>query len=415
MIQKIRRYFAAIILIGAPLLSLAAPGVAHASGGGTFTWSGGSGAGGNWSTPGNWVGGVAPQSGDVGDTVIIDNTQNFTSESIDNIATLSLTSLQFTNDSSGHVPVIVVLNDPLTVTGNITQAASDTATNNVITDNGLTETLTIGGNVAVTSSPGGLALGQSIADSIAITSGDTLSFADNGTGIVSILDNITNVSGSGTVTYNGAHTTYQLNGANTYTGTTNIQATGVAGVEVMDTNPFGTSTVNIANSSGLLNFYSGLSTLANTINVTGSSSTSPPAAIQFSATLSSGTFTLPGVVLAENSQFVNNASPSVTVDLTGITANGFCLEYSGANGTATDEATNTFTNGPTKCNPAPSNSGGGSSGSSGSSSSTTAAAPTSPDTGLAQVAAHPLETLAVSTVSAILILGIALRLKPTRR
>jgi len=415
MLQKARSYLAAAILIVAPLLSLAAPGVAHASGGGTFTWSGGSGAGGNWSTPGNWVGGVAPQSGDVGDTVIIDNTQNFTSESIDNIATLSLTSLQFTNDSAGDVPVIVVLNDPLTVTGNITQASSDTGTNNVITNNGSTETLTIAGNVPVTSSPGGLTLGQTIADNIAITSGDTLSFIDNGAGIVSIFDNITNVSGAGVVTYNGSHTTYQLSGANTYAGTTNIQATGAAGVEVLNTDPFGTSTVNITTSNGLLNFFSGISTLTNTINVTGSSSSTPNPSIQFSSSMSSGTFTLPGVVLAENSQFVNNASPSLTVNLAGITDNGFCLEYSGANGTATDPATNSFTNGPTKCNAAPSNSGGGSGGGSGSSSSTPAAALKAPDTGLAQVAAHPAETLAVSTVSAIMILGIALRLKPTKR
>ncbi len=415
MLQKARRYLAAAILIVAPLVSLAAPGVAHASGGGTFTWSGGSGAGGNWSTPGNWVGGVAPQSGDVGDTVIIDNTQNFTSESIDNIATLSLTSLQFTNDSAGDVPVIVVLNDPLTVTGNITQASSDTGTNNVITNNGSAETLTIGGNVPVTSSAGGLTLGQTIADNIAITSGDTLSFVDNGTGIVSIFDNITNVSGTGTVTYNGSHTTYQLSGANTYAGTTNIQATGAAGVEVLNTDPFGTSTVDIAN-NGLVNFFSGISTLTNTINVTGSSSSTPSASIQFNNTMSSGTFTLSGVVLAENSQFVNNASPGLTVNLAGITANSFCLEYSGSNGTATDPATNTFTNGPTKCSAAPSNSGGGSGGSGGgSSSSSPAATLKAPDTGLAQVAAHPAETLAISTVSAIMILGIAIRLKPTKR
>jgi hypothetical protein len=414
MIHKIRRYFAAAILIVAPLASLAAPGVAHASGGGTFTWSGGSGAGGNWSTPGNWVGGVAPQSGDTNDTVIIDNTQNFTSESIDNIATLSLTSLQFTNDSAGNTPVIVVLNDPLSITGNITQAASDTGTNNVITNNGSAEILTIAGNVPVTSSPGGLTLGQTIADNIAITSGDTLSFVDNGTGIVSIFDNLTNVSGSGTVTYNGGHTTYQLSGTNTYSGTTNIQATAAAGVEVLNTDPFGTSTVHITTSNGLINFFSGISTLTNTINITGSSSSTPNPSIQFANTMSPGTFTLSGVVLAENSQFVNNASPSLTVDLTGITDNGFCLEYSGANGTATDPITNTFTNGPTKCNAAPSSPGGGSGGAAPSSSSQ-ATTLKAPDTGLAPVAAHPLQTLAVSTVAAAIILGIALRLKPTKR
>jgi hypothetical protein len=406
MIQKGRRYFAAAILIVAPLLSLVAPGVAHASGGGTFTWSGDSGTGGNWSTPGNWLLGAAPQSGDVGDTIIIDNSQNFTSESIDDIASLSLTSLQFENNSGGDAVVTVILNDPLSITGDITQAGSDTGTNDVITNNGLTETLTVGGNVTVTSSAGGLTLGQSIADNVAITSGDTLSFTDNAAGIVSILDNITSVSGSGTVTYNGAHTTYELSGANTYAGTTNVQATGAAGVEVLNTDPFGTSTVDIANDNGLLNFFSGISTLTNTINVTGSSSSTPNPSIQFNDTMSAGTFTLPNVVLAANSQFVNNASPGLTVNLAGITANGFCLEYSGANGTATDEATNTFTNGPTECSPSPGGSGG---------TSPSTPAPTAPDTGLALVAAHPAQTLAVSTVAATMILGIALGLKPTKR
>lgn len=410
MIQKFRRYLAAIILIVAPLLSLAAPGVAHASGGGTFTWSGGSGSGGDWSLPLNWLGGAAPQPGDVGDTVIIDNSQNFGSTPVDNISSLSLTSLEFENNSSGNAPITIDLDDPLTITGSINQESSDTGTSDIITDNGSAETITIGGNVAVTSSAGGLTLGQSRADNLAITSGDSLSFNDGGSAnVLAIVDDITNVSGSGTVTYNGANTTYELSGDNTYVGTTNIEDTGSAGVEVLASDPFGTSTVDIANDGGYINFFSGISSLANTVNVTGSASTTPDPSIQFNDTMSSGTFTLPAVVLDGNSQFVNDASPGLSVNLTGITSNGYCLEYSGANGTATTETTNTFTNGPTECGASSSSSGSSSSG------STTTAAPTAPDTGLALVAAHPAETLVLTLAATTSILGIAFRLKSIKR
>ena len=118
MIKHIRALVFSLVLIIAPLSTLLTPAVAHAQGGGTFVWVGGSGE--DWDTPANWQGGNAPQTGDTGDTIVINNAVASASGSIDNIAgPLSITNLEFENDSSGSA-VSIELDDPLTITGSIT-------------------------------------------------------------------------------------------------------------------------------------------------------------------------------------------------------------------------------------------------------------------------------------------------------
>jgi hypothetical protein len=80
----------------------------------TWHWNGPAG-GGNWSDPGNWK----ENNGNVpvnGDTVIFDNTTS--NDSTDNIANLSLASLQLTSDYGGYV----LLKTDLGVTGNVSIA-----------------------------------------------------------------------------------------------------------------------------------------------------------------------------------------------------------------------------------------------------------------------------------------------------
>ncbi|HUY85231.1 MAG TPA: hypothetical protein VMU97_01820 [Candidatus Dormibacteraeota bacterium] len=393
MIGKLRRLSVALLLVIAPLTSFIVPGVAHAAVGGTFTWSG-AGADGNWSTAGNWVGGTAPVSGDVGDTIIINNAATFTNGSTDNLATLSLASLQFENN--GGLAQTVTLANPLTITGSITQAASTTTTEDIIRNNGTAQTITLGGDVAVTSSDGGLTIGFNTADNIALAS-HTLTFTNpSATADVIIQDNIT---GSGSVVYNGDQ--FSLDGTNTYSGTTTITAGAVAN-NTSGNNAFGTSSISIASSGGLTFGYSSTTTISNPITIAGTTNGSPTTSLTFSTLTSGVTINAPAITLNGDTRFDNNGILSgLTVNLAGITTNGFCIEYLGDNPDYSNPAANGFTNAPTGCIvPA--------------STSSTTAAPGAPNTGLALMAAHPLASLAATTTAALTILVIARRLRPVK-
>lgn len=405
-IQKLRGIFVAIVLVVAPLMSLAVPGVAHASGGGTFTWNGDSGLGGNWSTPDNWAGGVAPQSGDVGDTIIIDNSANFNSDSIDNISTLSLTSLQFENNSSGFTPNTVRLEDPLTITGNITQEPSDTGTLDTIANNGTAETLTIGAHVSIID-PAGLTLGSGVNPDTIALGGNTLTFTDTGSG--STEDIYDNITGSGTINYNGSSTDYNLFGDNTYSGATNVNVTSNP-ITTNNDDAFGTSTLTIGANSEVSFDYDTTTTLTNPIILTGTGSGTPATSLDFETLGTGVTIAVPNITLNGETALSNGGTSStLTVNLAGITTNGYCVDYIGYGGTATDGPSNGFINGPMVCAPS-SSSGGGSSSSSGSSGGSTTtntpAAPKAPDTGLAAVRANPLVTVLVTvmTVATLLII-----------
>ena len=411
MSKKMRQIFLALVLTLAPLTSVLVPGVAHASGG-TFTWSGG-GSDGNWSTSGNWAGGTAPQSGDVGDNIIIDNSASFTHTSIDDIASLSLASLVFENDSGAGNPTIV-LSNPLTVTGPITQQSSDTTTADIIEGSGTPQAITLGANVTVTDTAGITFGGIGLTDSIALGS-NTLTFTDGGTGgIVALYDNIT---GSGTVNFNGSATSYEIFNNDTYSGATNVNVTNNP-VTTNNNNAFGTSTITVGANSEISFDYDSNATLSNPIVVTGVSSGTTPTSLDFETTGSSVTIAVPSITLNGKTQFNNGGflGNGLTVDLSGITTNGNCINYIGG-GSGNSDSANGFANGPTDCTDAPAPAGsGGSGGSSGSSTTNPAksSAPKTPDTGLAAIKANPLATTIVTLLSVATLVVLARRVSTTK-
>ena len=78
--------------------------------------------------------------------------------------------------------------------------------------------MTINGAVTVTSTAG-LTFGNGTPDSIQFANSGTNSLTFNDTGISNIVtlnDDITNNGGTGTVSYDGTSTNYQVSGDNTY-------------------------------------------------------------------------------------------------------------------------------------------------------------------------------------------------------
>lgn len=107
------------VLAVVPLIAVAflAPMRAHASG--PVTWNGNAAPDTNWSTAGNWVGGVAPTNGD---DVVFPASATSNPFSTDDIAGLSLHSITFQADQFHVNPDGG--NDPLTVTSTIADTSS---------------------------------------------------------------------------------------------------------------------------------------------------------------------------------------------------------------------------------------------------------------------------------------------------
>lgn len=394
MIKRLRKLVPAAVLALTPVLTFLAPGIANAA---TITWTGG-GTDGNWSTTANWSGGVIPASGD---TVVIDNAATFTNGSDDDIANLNLAGLTFINDASGGT-LNVTMSQPLTISGPITQDSTVTTTTDSIGTSGGGGTLTLGSNVTVTSSGGGLTLGAD-GDTLDLGS-NTLTFTDDGThGSIVAVD--ANITGSGSVVFNGPVTDYQLWGTNTYSGTTHVIATDLPVDNANNTNAFGTSAITIENGGSVSFTYAADTTISNPITVTGTASGSPVTSLNFGSTVAGVTLTVPNVTLNGSTRFANDnaAGTTLTVNLAGIQANGHCVEYLGYGNDATNGPANGFTNGPTGCIlQAPVG-------------NTQANTPKTPDTGFALAAAHPVETLALTVLGAAIIGGAAYKLRATSR
>lgn len=310
----------------------------------TKTWTGG-GVDGNWSTTANWQGGVAPVNGD---SIVIDNSATFTNGSTDDIAALSLNTITFTNNAASS-PVAIFLGQNLTVTTAITQAVSDTTTEDQIADDGSARTITIGGTVTVTASPGGLSIGSS-GDTLAIGS-NSLTFTDQGGNTADITAIDANMTGTGAaVVYNGAATDYQLSGANTYTGTTHVIATDLPIDNTNNNNAFGTSAITVETGGSVTFTFNSNTTISNAITVSGTTNGSPVVSLGFGTATPSTTFTVPNITLNGSTRFSNQAATpgNLTVNLAGITANGNCIEYIGP-ASADNGPANGFTNGPAGC------------------------------------------------------------------
>ena len=145
------------------------------------------------------------------------------------------------------------------------------------------------------------------------------------------------ISGNGTVEFNGAYGSPHLDGNNTYSGTTNLIATGsrVKGVIGNFVDMFGTSVVNISGATAAASFVfvsspSGLS-VGNTINITGGQADDLWGALQFYCTdaFCSGTLNVPNIRLLGNTSFEQwgYKDRGFVVNLAGIVANGRCVEY----------------------------------------------------------------------------------------
>ena len=333
----------ALVTIFVPLASLGIVGSASAA---TQTWSG-NGADGNWSTVGNWVSGVAPVNGD---DVVIDNSAKFTNGSKDDIALLtSINSLKFINNSSSGGPV-VSFGHNITITAGITQDATVTNTANAIQDNGSSVVITLGANAIITSGGGGLTLGT-IGQSDSLVMGNNLTFTDNGGTTANITAIYIPISGNGTVTFNGGSTDYQLHGANTYSGTTIVQATNlpIAADGTAANDAFGTSAITIGNGGAIDFQYNGNATINNAITITGTANGSPVTSLGFGSTANPTTLTVPKITLNGSTRIANdNSSGQLTVNLAGITSNGYCIEYLGGS-SYSDGPGNGFTNGPAGC------------------------------------------------------------------
>lgn len=352
---KMRKLIVSIILALTPLSPLLISGIAHAA---TDTWTGG-GSNGNWSTAANWSGGVAPVNGD---SVVINNAANFSNGSIIDTA-LTLNSITFTGDASGGV-VDITLGAGLTINSAITQDTTVTNTEDTIKNAGTGQTITLGGNVTITSNSGGssstnsspLTLGDiaGTPDTINLN-GNTLTFTNTGgANYVSIGDAIT---GAGTVTYDGT-SNYQLSNANsTYSGTTNVNT--MVGEFTANDNGFGSSTINVL-ASGEVSFDNTSSgTISNPIVITGLANGTPNiTSLDFSEGLGTNnviSLNVPNITLNGSTRFyngsaiVNNANDE-TVNLLGIKSNGFCIEYLGANPAESNNGpANGFINGPAGC------------------------------------------------------------------
>lgn len=359
----------------------------------TKTWSNTDCSGGspncNWSDVNNWIGGVVPATGD---DIVFDNSTLIPANSPTNdINGLTVNSLSFINAGSGANTIVLgsgLFGGDLTVTSAIFQASSAT------TANLIKGTLKLGGNVTVTGNGNNLTLGSSSAgqaDDIIQLNNHTLNLVDvivlGSTPKVTINDVIT---GSGTVTYNGAHTQFVINGVNTYSGTTNVTASSSwIGADVAGQQPFGTSSIVVSSAAGIKFLYASNVTINNPIQLTGGTATSGlPISIYFSDSIASAiVYTIPNITLNGNVRLSNDAL--VSVNLSGITTNSHCIEYL----TAGVISNTPYTGGPSICvTPV-----------------VTIKAPKAPNTGIGLVSVKPLGVI-LSTLAAAIVLIVTVRL-----
>jgi hypothetical protein len=328
---------------------------------GTATWTGTSCALASpatdcfWSTAGNWVNGVVPNSS-TASNVIFPNSILAGSPSqvpVDDINGLTIDSITFTGN--GVNQGVVWLQQDITITSAIGQDATvQSTTNALINHGGAAHAITLGGNVTVTRSTGlSIGGGSGQADTLALA-GHTLLFND-GTAAVSGLDAYVAVgsiiTGAGVVTFDAPLTDFQLIN-NTYSGTTNAvhSSLPISSIdETINTTPFGTSSIIVWPGSAILFSTISTSTISNPIAITGSSTPSQITSINFmcstnNANCAGTTLSVPNITLNGITRLAQDSGTNMIINLAGITTNGNCLEY--LDGTSTGTS---FINGPAFC------------------------------------------------------------------
>jgi len=164
----------------------------------------------------------------------------------------------------------------------------------------------------------------------------------NGVGVIEAAHDQLCITGNGTVEFNvptNLSADVYLHGANDYSGTTNVIASGgwVKGVRGNSISMFGTSTVNVTGEGAAVSydFYNnalGGKTIGNVFNVQGGQSDDLWGTLQFYCNMTNcegGVLKVPNIKLLGNTAleqmgFKNNG---FVVDLAGIQANGHCVEY----------------------------------------------------------------------------------------
>lgn len=342
---------AALLTLGFSSIAGLFIGVGHASAA-TITWSGGDcpATNCNWSNTNNWVGGVAPVSGD---SVVINASSSTpdaaesTDMDIPGLTLAGITTSGYSNASGTPYTMDIVLGQDLTLSGPVTHTLAtaaapsgwNKATELVI---GNANVLTISGTVTM--------LNTHLSTTTLNLGGGTLNYTYDNTGIYTTTLSIEpQITGNGTLTIDvPTSQAFFMNDTNNYTGTTNLTSLDYTDSLGDNTKIFGTSTINISSKARILLAPSlTTATISNTINVT------PPTVtgtfltnqIEFWSQSGATTFTAPNIHLLGNARFgVNQTNGAVTVNLAGITANGHCVQYGDNN----SEAAN-FQNGPASC------------------------------------------------------------------
>lgn len=387
---NVRRIIAGAVIAFAPLVTVLAPGVAHAA---TKTWIGG-GSDTNWSTTANWQGGVAPVSGDA---VVIDLAATNGIASVDDISGLSLAGLTVIHNApSGGVSGDVFLNTNLTLTGPVN--IDSTVNTTIVSLRGETaaRTITLGADVTINDAGDAFNLGGNTSGTDVVNlNSHTLTWHSTGD-LTAADNNDVKVTGSGGVVYNFPYgKVLVVNGTNDYTGTTQL----LSGTYQGGVSMFGGSSVSLASAATVSFSSSTNATISNTIAVAGVNQVSSQfVSLAFDASGANGTpvvFTAPNITLNGDAAFSLVGTGS-TVNLAGITANGHCIEYVGpnSNGDLTGPG-NGFLNGPSFCLV----------------SNGATAAPGTPNTGFKLIAANPVQTLAVSVVAFLALAGIAYKVR----
>jgi hypothetical protein len=407
-IKRVLQTCLAAVLGVSSVLVISVPSV-FASGNNCL-WNGSSSA--NFNTAANWTncGGSVPGTGD---NLIFDNTTipSSGSDLVDDISGTVFANLTFQGSGSTGYTVTIV-SGSLNLSGNITDTTSNSAGGGTIDApivlSGATPTVTIANSLDLLGGSNSLTIGSS-----------TVTFSGNG-----IIENNFPIIGTGTLDFDmGSAADFQQNSASSsFTGQINVEA-GTLDVS-SNANPypdyFGASSgITVANGATL--FYDDPAVTSATIgepitaagngapsctNVFNNNSVVDCGAIEGGLAFG-GNLTLSGdITLSANSQFNDNDTLTITGPLSG----AFTVEN--AVGTLVVDSSNNTSG---TANGTYEAGGNLQNGSGSPSSDSSKATPKTPDTGLALLAAHPLETLIFATAAAFTILLIAHRLKTVKQ
>jgi len=420
-IKRLLQLSSAVVLSLSSLLAISIPNALAA--GDTCTWTGATNS--NFSNAGNWsnCSSAAPVTGD---NVVFDESSSSQFNLTDDLPSNTVLD-NITFQGTGSSGFLINDTSPIELSGNITVGSGGNSQNiSAVVDFTTNATMNIGNDGL---SVGGIAIGSNTLTVVANGAGVTNSGALSGSGTVN-LDMQANTNGEPFI---------QDGESPGFTGTINV-LTGMLVLNQGQITPAdllsNAAGINISNGATLGLGGPGhpqTATIAEPITVGGSgvdSVGSPIGAISSSFGNSSGAdITFSGsVTLTSNTTIYAGTDTTDSPHVTGLyTFNGplggnFTLQtstgnldvFSCNNTSATPDGSYSpsgtlISSGGESC-PAGSKTGG-SGGSSGSGSSS---APKTPDTGLALMAAHPLETLAISTGAAFTILVVARRLKAVK-